>query len=520
MRLFVGFVRFQQAFKVNRTAAFAVRFQRFEVNAVAFDLCKDVFFVAGRVNRGRLEFLPFDGRFHKRAEQRVRVLYRTLIFGVELHAEEERVHAARQRNGFHQFHAVFLIDPHALQARRFEVVAVGLVEFVAVAVPFADFTLAVGLIQQRAFLHGAGVGAQPHRAAHLGQTLLTFHQVDDRMRRQRVHFGRMRVLPTQDMAREFHHAALHAETDAQKRDFLLTRVADGFDFAVDAAHAKARRHQNTLTAFEQRAHGGFRHLFRMHRANLHLARMRHARMDKRFVDGFVRILQFRVFAHQRYFHLFLGVVQLLQKSVPRFQIRFLRRRVLENRQYFVVEPFFLHQDGHFIYTICVYALHHAVGAHVAEQRHLALHIVAQVLFGTADDNVGLYAQFLHGLYRVLGGLRLQFAGRRQEGHVGKVHDGGLVLHLPFQLAHRLYIRQRFDVAHGTANFGNHEVIVRLFGHEQDAPLDFVRNVRNHLHGAAQVFAAAFLFNDRLVDFTRRHVVGARGAHVREPFVVA
>ena len=69
----------------------------------------------------------------------MRILDRTLVFGMELHAEEKRVHAGRQRHGFHEFHVPFFIDSHALQAGRFEIGAVGVVEFVAVAVALGNF---------------------------------------------------------------------------------------------------------------------------------------------------------------------------------------------------------------------------------------------------------------------------------------------------------------------------------------------------------------------------------------------
>ena len=45
----------------------------------------------------------------------------------------------------------------------------------------------------------------------------------------------------------------------------------------------------------------------------------------------------------------------------------------------------------------------------------------------------------------------------------------------------------------------------------DAVLDFVGDVRDHLHGLAEVFAAAFVGQDRLVDLAAGEIVGS-GEH--------
>ena len=87
-----------------------------------------------------------------------------------------------------------------------------------------------------------------------------------------------------------------------------------------------------------------------------------------------------------------------------------------------------------------------------------------------------------------------------------------------ELADRFEERQALDVADRAADLDEHDVGVaaRL----ADAVLDLVGDVRNHLHGAAEIIAAALLLDHRHVDLAGGLVAVARRGHVREPLVVA
>ncbi len=55
---------------------------------------------------------------------------------------------------------------------------------------------------------------------------------------------------------------------------------------------------------------------------------------------------------------------------------------------------------------------------------------------------------------------------------------------------------------------------------QDPALDFVGDMRDHLHRAAEIIAAALLADDRLVDLAGGEVVALAHPHVGEALVVA
>ena len=141
------------------------------------------------------------------------------------------------------------IDADRFQAGPNELVEVVVVELVAVAMTLDDVLAAVCRIGLRSFLEGARIASQTHRASFLGNSLLLLHQVDDRMRGA-GHFGRVGVFVAQHVTGELDHAALHAETDAEKRDFLFAGVPYGQYFALDAPVSEPRSHQNAAHALE------------------------------------------------------------------------------------------------------------------------------------------------------------------------------------------------------------------------------------------------------------------------------
>jgi hypothetical protein len=106
---------------------------------------------------------------------------------------------------------------------------------------------------------------------------------------------------------------------------------------------------------------------------------------------------------------------------------------------------------------------------------------------------------------VLRRFRLYFTRRGDIGNERQVNEDR-ILPSDFlaELSNGFEERQGFDVADRAANLDDDHVVSR-----RDAfhvRLDLVGHVRNHLHGAAEVFAAPFLVDDVLVDATRRHVV--------------
>ncbi len=187
--------------------------------------------------------------------------------------------------------------------------------------------------------------------------------------------------------------------------------------------------------------------------------------------------------------------------------------------YLAVEPLFVELERDLVDRLDVRALHHAGEIDVAEERDLPLDVGGERPLGPADQDVGLDADLHQLAHRVLGGLGLDLAGGGDVGHQRQVHEEGVVApHFLAELADRLEERLRLDVADRAADFGDHDVVPGRG--PPDRVLDLVGDVRDDLHGGAQVLAAALLVDDRLVDPAGRDVVLLGERPVDEPLVVA
>ena len=166
-------------------------------------------------------------------------------------------------------------------------------------------------------------------------------------------------------------------------------------------------------------------------------------------------------------------------------------------------------------------LDNAVGGNRAEHRDLVADVLVERLIDARDDDVGGDAQTAQLLDRVLGrlGLRLVRAGdERNERYV----DEQAVAAADFgrYLTDSLEKRLRLDVAGGAADLGDDDVSRGLFADRVDERLDLVGDVRNDLHGLAEVLAGALLVQNVPVDLASGEVGELVEVLVNEALVVA
>ena len=132
---------------------------------------------------------------------------------------------------------------------------------------------------------------------------------------------------------------------------------------------------------------------------------------------------------------------------------------------------------------------------VGQQRDLALELGRQWTVAPAHDRIGLDADAAQFADRVLRGLRLQLTGRADEGNERDVDvTDVLPAHVVAQLPDGLEERQALDVADRAADLRDDHVGV--LGQAQDPRLDLIGDMRDHLHGAAEVVAAPLLGDHR------------------------
>src|ERR1051326_6240983 len=178
----------------------------------------------------------------------------------------------------------------------FELVAVGVVELVAVAVPFIDDEGAVEFGGEGAHGELAGVGAQAHGAALAGEFFLFVEQADDGVGRVGFELGGVGLVEFEDVAGEFDGGDLHAQAQAQVGHLVFTGVAGGGDLAFDAPFAEAAGDEDAAQALEH-LFGAFAFdVLGIHLDDFDAAIIGHAAVDDGFVDGLVGVLQLDVFA--------------------------------------------------------------------------------------------------------------------------------------------------------------------------------------------------------------------------------
>ena len=103
-------------------------------------------------------------------------------------------------------------------------------------------------------------------------TLLLFVQHgDDRMRRGRVEFRRVRLGQFQNVPRKFNRGDLHAEAKAEVGNFIFARILRGEDFAFDAAFAESARHQDAAEPLQHFFRAVFFDFLGVHLDDFHAA---------------------------------------------------------------------------------------------------------------------------------------------------------------------------------------------------------------------------------------------------------
>ena len=121
---------------------------------------------------------------------------------------------------------------------------------------------------------------------------------------------------------------------------------------------------------------------------------------------------------------------------------------------------------------------------------------------------------------MLGRLGFELASGFQIGKQSQVQNHAATFpQFESKLANGFNVRQGFDVAHRTTDFGDDHLKVFAFAQEQNSVFDFVGDMRNDLNGFAEIIPATFLVNDGLVDTAGGDVVGLAGFDVQEAFVV-
>ena len=147
----------------------------------------------------------------------------------------------------------------------------------------------------------------------------------------------------------------------------------------------------------------------------------------------------------------------------------------------------MHIERHLIDAPGIDALDDVAGFDIAEQGYFAAQLRRKRMLCAANDHVGLDTTLLEGLYGVLRGLRLEFPRCTQVWYQGQMDGHAILLReFPLELPDGFDEWLGFHIAHGTADLSENHVILARTAQQQHSPLDFVSDVRDDLHGLAQI----------------------------------
>ena len=399
-------------------------------------------------------------------------------------------------------------------------------------VAFLDCGGAVNLGHFRAFLKLRRISAQPHGAAfvvvHLAGDLVValnpFLQVVNHGGKAFaaglvIEFLGTGIGDPRQIARGLDHRHLHAQTDAQIRHIMGAGVFGGFDFAFGSAFAKSAGHKDRVEWF-QMGGGifGVKHLG-IDPFQFYPGAIGHAAVGQGLGDGFIGVAQLGVFADNGNFDFAFGIGQAVGHVIPAGHIRHRGISDAKGVQNGRIQPFAVIGQRRLVDGFQIIGGNHVFGAHVAEQPDFGTFLVGDRMFGTTDQNLGCDADRAQLLNAVLGRFGFQFARCRQIGDQRQVHENTLPARLVLRkLADGLEKRQGLDIAHGAADFAQHEIDF-VFAN-RDEILDFVGDMRNHLNGFAQIIAAPFLFQHGGIDSARGNRIGIAGGNAGETLVMA
>ncbi len=393
------------------------------------------------------------------------------------------------------------------------------IELVTMPVTFADFGYSVSLSRQAAVGQQARISTQAHGAAQLVDAFELAQLVNDAIGGGRIALGGIGVLEATDVAREFDHRRLHAETDSEIRYFPLARVADGRDHAFHAPLAESAGNQDAVELVEIGRTFRPMHVLGFNPMDVHFQPVRKPAMQQRFLQALVGIFVLDVFSHQADVDFVLRILHPLQHPGPTAQIARMGVVHAQQAQQNLIHALFGEHQGHFVDRENIGGSDDGFHVHVAEQRDLLLHIVRERTLRAAQQHVRLNTEGAQLLDTVLRRFSFQLLRRCDPRHQRDVHESGVVAaQLMPELADGFQERQRFNIAHRAANLHDHHIYVGR--HFTRSSFDLIRHVRNHLHRLAQVIPAAFAMDDLLVDSSGRQIIALAELGVGEALVMA
>ena len=251
--------------------------------------------------------------------------------------------------------------------------------------------------------------------------------------------GGVGVFPAGHIASKLDDRYLHAETDTQIRNAVLTRIACGFDLAFHTALPKAAGDQNRILAHQALGALTLDDLG-IDIVDVNLDARLNAGMHQRLVERLVGVEQLHVFADHGDIDRLQGVKLGIEHMHPLGEVSRsrLKTQLVANN---LVEAMLMQHQRNAVDGVGILQRNDGTFFNVGEKRDLApLHLL-QLDLAAADQNIGLDADRTQLFDTVLGRLGLCLAGGLDVRHQRQVHENRTTRpQLAANLANRLQER--------------------------------------------------------------------------------
>ena len=251
------------------------------------------------------------------------------------------------------------------------------------------------------------VCTEAHGAALFGDVALTFHEVDDWMRRLGIEFKRVRTGESEGVSGVLDRHDLQTEAKAEARNVMFSRHRRSRDLAFHTTLAKAAGNDDAVertNSFSEETLD----FFGLDPVDLDVGEVVDSSVVQRFNDGEVRIDKAYVLADEAYPNLLFGGENPVDEGFPLSEIGVwdFHAEVFAHEG---VESFVVEDQRNLVQAVGVSSVDHTSEGHVAQTRDLALQLTGDGLVATTDDGVGLNTATSQLGDRVLSGLGLLLA---------------------------------------------------------------------------------------------------------------
>ncbi len=170
--------------------------------------------------------------------------------------------------------------------------------------------------------------------------------------------------------------------------------------------------------------------------------------------------------------------------------------------------------------ILVLFLDHRFDRNIAKEGDLLSFLLRNVLFASADEDIGLNTDLSKQANGVLGWFGFEFCRGFEVGDKRQMDKEAVLLaNFLRKLTNGLQKRQALDISNGSTDFSNDD-IGGAIGHSADDPFDLVGDVRDDLNSFTEKLTVSFLFDHGQIDLTGCVIRISSQRSAGEAFVVS